>query len=179
MSPENISEQVLHLLEQQGFAAAGTLKQQLSERGITVGDTDEEQLMRDALAFHGQQISGWRQSIRQDSSLTTGQKILKRYDLLSEHVQRGRFPGCLFIAACSAFPAPHHPIHQVAEKQKQASWLYTHQYLLSLETDNPTMVTDQLELILEGCLSKLLVKRNLQDIAIARRLAEDILQVAL
>ncbi|KFD21058.1 TetR family transcriptional regulator [Tatumella ptyseos ATCC 33301] len=180
VSPEKISEQVLHLLEQQGFAAAGTLKQQLGELGILVGeDTHEEQLMRNALAFHGQQIAGWRQDIRQDSSLTTEQKILKRYELLSEHVQRGRFPGCLFIAACSAFPAPHHPIHQEAEKQKQASWQYTHQYLLSLETDNPTMVTDQLELILEGCLSKLLVKRNLQDIAIARRLAEDILQVAL
>lgn len=66
MSPEKISEQVLHLLEQQGFAAAGTLKQQLSELGILVGeDTHEEQLMRDALAFHGQQIAGWRQDIRQ------------------------------------------------------------------------------------------------------------------
>ena len=105
MSPEKTSEQVLHLLEQQGFAAAGTLKQQLHDAGMTVGeDTDEEQLMRNALAFHGQQITGWRQAIHQDGSLTTEQKLLKRYELLSEHVQRGRFPGCLFIAEIGSAP---------------------------------------------------------------------------
>jgi len=35
-----------------------------------------------------------------------------------------------------------------------------------------------MELILEGCLSKLLVKRQLRDVAVARRLAEDVLNVA-
>ncbi|GAA0479474.1 MULTISPECIES: transcriptional regulator [Tatumella] len=180
MSQEQILEQVLLLLEQQGLAAAGNLKQQLQARGAELPEqTSEELLLRDALDFHGRQISEWRERITQDEALTSSQKLLMRYTLLEEHVRRGRFPGCLFIAACSIYPAPHHPIHQVAEQQKQASWQYTHRQLTALELDNPTMVTDQLELVLEGCLSKLLVKRNLQDIATARRLAEDILQVAL
>jgi len=41
------------------------------------------------------------------------------------------------------------------------------------------MVADQMELILEGCLSKLLVKRNVQDVATAQRLAEDVYSIAL
>ncbi len=41
------------------------------------------------------------------------------------------------------------------------------------------MVADQMELVLEGCLSKLLIKRNVQDVDVAKRLAEDILSIAL
>lgn len=40
------------------------------------------------------------------------------------------------------------------------------------------MVAHQLELILEGCLSKLLISRSQDDIATARRLAEDVLTIA-
>ena len=40
------------------------------------------------------------------------------------------------------------------------------------------MVARQLELILEGCLSKLLISRSTDDIATARRLAEDVLTIA-
>nr|MBA2816078.1 MarR family protein [Candidatus Pantoea persica] len=40
---------------------------------------------------------------------------------------------------------------------------------MELGLDNPTMVADQSELILEGCLSKLLVKRDVQDVAKTKR----------
>lgn len=70
-------------------------------------------------------------------------------------------------------------MHQLAEQQKQASWHFTHEILVALALDNPSLVADQLELILEGCLSKLLVKRNVQDVATAQRLAEDVLNIAL
>jgi len=35
-----------------------------------------------------------------------------------------------------------------------------------------------MELILEGCLSKLVVKRNIEDVLITKLLAEDILTIA-
>lgn len=47
-----------------------------------------------------------------------------------------------------------------------------------MDADDAGMVAQQMELILEGCLSKLLVKRQLQDVEVAKRLAEDILDVA-
>ncbi|MFO5569079.1 hypothetical protein ACLBPK_27985, partial [Klebsiella pneumoniae] len=40
------------------------------------------------------------------------------------------------------------------------------------------MVAKQMELIVEGCLSRLLVKRSQTDVDTARRLAEDILRFA-
>ena len=113
-----------------------------------------------------------------DERLSAAQKLLARYDVLAEHVSKGRFPGCLFIAACSFYPQPDQPVHQLAEQQKRSSGS-SPMKSSSTALDNPSMVADQMELILEGCLSKLLVKRNVQDVATARRLAEDVLSIAL
>ena len=66
----------------------------------------------------------------------------------------------------------------MAEQQKQASLAYTHELLSQLEVDDPAMVAKQMELIVEGCLSRLLIKRSQTDVDTARRLAEDILRFA-
>ena len=93
-------------------------------------------------------------------------------------MQQDRYPGCLFIAACSFFPETDHPTHQLAEQQKLTSLELTRELLRDMDADDADMVAQQMELIQEGCLSKLLVKRQLQDVSVAKRLAEDILQVA-
>ena len=67
----------------------------------------------------------------------------------------------------------------MAEQQKKASLEYTQELLCEMDIDDAGMVAQQMELILEGCLSKLLVKRQLQDVEVAKRLAEDVLEVAL
>lgn len=180
MQPEQILEHALNVLENNGLAATTSFQ-------LLTGDNhedaarrwpDRDALLCAALRHHGQQIDQWRQQVLVNPHTTAEHKLLARYDVLSEHVQKGRYPGCLFIAACSFYPQPEHPVHQLAEQQKQASWQFTHQLLAQLAVDNPAMVADQLELILEGCLSKLLVKRNGQDVATARRLAEDVLHIS-
>ena len=50
--------------------------------------------------------------------------------------------------------------------------------LTQLEVDDPAMVAKQMELIVEGCLSRLLIKRSQADVDTAQRLAEDILRFA-
>lgn len=82
--------------------------------------------------------------------------------MLAEYVQQDRYPGCLFIAACSFFPETDHPIHQLAEQQKLTSLELTRELLREMDADDADMVAQQMELIQEGCLSKLLVKRQLQ-----------------
>lgn len=184
MQREQVLEHALSVLEQNGLAATTSLEMLAGDVDIPQQQLqrywpDRDALLHDALRFHGQQIDSWRRQLLLDDSRSAEDKLLARYQVLEESVNNGRFPGCLFIAACSFFPQTDHPIHQLAEQQKQASWQYTHQLLSELETDNPTLVADQMELILEGCLSKLLVKRNVQDVATARRLAEDVLRFAL
>ncbi|AXW86862.1 transcriptional regulator [Lonsdalea britannica] len=182
MQREKVLEHALTLLEQHGFTAMTreTLADSLHISLETLAPfwPDDEAVLYDSLRYHSQQIDGWRRRLMLDDSRDVEQKLLARYHVLNEAVKQGRYPGCLFIAACSFYPDVHHPIHQLAEQQKQASYHYTKELLSELDIDDPAMVAQQMELILEGCLSKLLVKRQITDIAVAKRLAEDVLRIA-
>lgn len=182
MQREHVLDTALGLLEQQGLATA-TLEMLAEKLDVQPGDLkrfwpDREALLYDCLRYHGQQIDTWRRQLLLDENLSPQQKLLARYDVLAEYVQQDRYPGCLFIAACSFFPETDHPIHQLAEQQKLTSLELTRELLREIDADDADMVAQQMELIQEGCLSKLLVKRQLQDVSVAKRLAEDILQVA-
>ena len=116
---------------------------------------------------------------QQGLATTTLDKLAPQLDISKEELIRfWPYPGCLFIAACSFFPEDDHPIHLLAEQQKAASYAFTLALLQDIDMDDPEMVAHQMELVLEGCLSRLLVKRQLHDVETARRLAEDILQIA-
>lgn len=180
---ETVLESALILLEQQGFAALtlDTLAetQHCTTEALTPFWPDREALVYDCLRHHSQQVDTWRRQLLLDDTLSVEEKLLARYQVLHDALQNQRYPGCLFIAACSFYPDVSHPIHQIAELQKQASLQYTRELLTELETDDPEMVAQQMELILEGCLSRLMVKHHEDGIATARRLAEDVLRFAL
>ncbi len=182
MQRESILDQALNLLEQQGLAS-NSLERLTEITKIPLSDLssfwpDNEALLYDALRYHAQQVDIWHRQRLLDESLSPQQKLLARYERIAEQVQNGRYPGCLFIAACNFFPDIEHPIHQLAEQQKRASYQYTLSLLDELESDDSELVATQMELILEGCLSKLLVKHQLQDVSAAKRLAEDVLQIS-
>jgi hypothetical protein len=68
-----------------------------------------------------------------NEELTAEQKLLARYTALTECVSNNRYPGCLFIAACTFYPDPDHPIHQLADQQKRAAHDFTHELLTRLK----------------------------------------------
>ena len=182
MQREDVLGEALQLLEIRGIAS--TTLEMLADRidypleELQRFWPDKEALLYDALRHLSQQVDVWRRQLLLDDSKTPQQKLLARYAALTECVSQNRFPGCLFIAACTFYPDPAHPIHQLAEQQKSAARDYTHELLSQLDIDDPTMVAKQMELVLEGCLSRMLVKRSQADVDTAQRLAEDILRFA-
>ena len=183
MQREDVLDQTLHILERKGIAAI-TLELVAKETGYPAANIrqfwpDEEAMLYDALRYLGNKVEAWQRQLMLNEELSAEQKLLHRYEALTDYLNKQRYPGCLFIAACTFYTDPGHPIHQLADQQKQAAWDYTHTLLTQLDVDDPAMVADQMELILEGCLSKLLVKHRQADIDTARRLAEDILRFAL
>ncbi|CAC0116821.1 HTH-type transcriptional regulator YjdC [Salmonella enterica subsp. enterica serovar Typhisuis] len=182
MQREDILGEALKLLETQGIA--DTTLEMVAERVNRPLDTlqrfwpDKEAILYDALRYLSQQVDIWRRQLLLDESLSAEQKLLARYNALSECVSNNRYPGCLFIAACTFYPDPTHPIHQLANQQKRAAHDFTHELLTTLEIDDPAMVARQMELVLEGCLSRMLVNRSQADVDTAQRLAEDILRFA-
>ncbi|WP_202305361.1 transcriptional regulator [Dryocola clanedunensis] len=182
MQREDVLEHALHVLEREGIASttlemvAGEADQPLHV--IEKYWPDSEALLYDALRYLSQQAEAWRRQFMLDDSLSIEQKLMKRYEALTECVNNERYPGCLLIAACTLYPDASHPVHQLADQQKKRAWEYTHELLTQLEVDDPVMVAHQMDLVLEGCLSKLLVNRSQADIDTAQRLAEDILRFA-
>ncbi|ANI84896.1 transcriptional regulator [Kosakonia oryzae] len=182
MQREDVLSQTLQLLELKGIAET-TLEMVADRIDYPLNELrrfwpDKEALLYDALRYLSQQIDAWRRQLLLDETLTHEQKLLARYGALTECVSNNRYPGCLFIAACTFFPDPGHPIHQLADQQKRDAYDFTHQVLTQLEVDDPAMVAKQMELVLEGCLSRMLVKRSQADVDTAQRLAEDILRFA-
>lgn len=179
---EDVLGEAIQILEIEGIA--NTTLEMVAERvSYPLADLkrfwpDREALLYDALRYLSHQVDAWRRQLLLDDTLTPEQKLLARYGALTQCVSNHRYPGCLFIAACSFFPETDHPIHQLAEQQKLTSLELTRELLRDMDADDADMVAQQMELIQEGCLSKLLVKRQLQDVSVAKRLAEDILQVA-
>ncbi|ECY0010610.1 transcriptional regulator [Salmonella enterica] len=182
MQREDILGEALKLLETQGIA--DTTLEMVAERVNRPLDTlqrfwpDKEAILYDALRYLSQQVDIWRRQLLLDETLSAEQKLLARYSALSKCVSNNRYPGCLFIAACTFYPDPTHPIHQLANQQKRAAHDFTHELLTTLEIDDPAMVARQMELVLEGCLSRMLVNRSQADVDTAQRLAEDILRFA-
>nr|WP_246545357.1 transcriptional regulator [Photorhabdus hainanensis] len=179
---EQVLSHALNLLEQHGLSITteilfGSLNMDIEY--LKQFWPDREALLYDCLRYHSQQIEVWQRQILLDENLTPEEKLLARYAALDEKVKEKRYPGCLFIAACSEFPESDHPIHQLAELQKQSSSRYTTELLHQLDIEDCELVAKQMELILEGCLSKLLIKRDIDDIATAKLLAEDVLAIAL
>ena len=182
MQREDVLSQTLQLLELRGIA--DTTLEMVAERIDYPIDEfrrfwpDKEALIYDALRYLSQQVETWRRQLVLDESLNREQKLLARYGALTECVSHNRYPGCLFIAACAFFPDPGHPIHQLADQQKREAYDFSHQLLTELEVDDPAMVAKQMELVLEGCLSRMMVNRSQADVDTAQRLAEDILRFA-
>ena len=182
MQREDVLGEALQLLEQEGIAS--TTLEMVAERVDRPLDElrrfwpDSEALLYDALRYLSQQVETWRRQLMLNEEMTAEEKLLARYPALTNCVTKNRYPGCLFIAACTFYPDAEHPIHQLANQQKQDAFHFTHELLTQLEVDDPTMVAKQMELVLEGCLSRMLVNRSQVDVDTAYRIAEDILRFA-
>jgi len=179
---EDVLGEALKLLEIRGIAST-TLEMVAERLDYPLEELqrfwpDREALLYDVLRYLSQQVDAWRRQLMHNDELTKEQKLLARYGALTECVSNHRYPGCLFIAACTFYPDPDHPVHQLADQQKKAAYDFSHELLTQLEVDDPAMVAKQMELILEGCLSRMLVNRSQTDVDTAQRLAEDVLRFA-
>lgn len=109
MQREDVLGEALKLLELQGIA--NTTLEMVAERGLSTDELrrflpDKEAILYDALRYLSQQIDVWRRQLMLDETQTAEQKLLARYQALSECVKNNRYPGCLFIAACTFYPDP-------------------------------------------------------------------------
>lgn len=123
MQREDVLGEALKLLELQGIA--NTTLEMVAERVDYPLDElrrfwpDKEAILYDALRYLSQQIDVWRRQLMLDETQTAEQKLLARYQALSECVKNNRYPGCLFIAACTFYPDPRPPYSSTGRSAKK------------------------------------------------------------
>lgn len=178
---EDVPAEAIKILEIEGIA--NTSLEMVAERvSCPTSDLkrfwpDREALLYDALRYLSQQVDA-------ASSAPAGRDLKRRAKaagtLCRTHHLRKQpaVPGLPVYRRLHLLPgssAPHSPAGGTAE----AGFAGLHSRAAdSAEVDDPEMVAKQMELIVEGCLSRLLVKRSQTDVDTARRLAEDILRFA-
>ncbi len=123
MQREDVLGEALKLLELQGIA--NTTLEMVAERVDYPLDElrrfwpDKEAILYDALRYLSQQIDVWRRQLMLDETQTAEQKLLARYQALSECVKNNRYPGCLFIAACTFYPRSWPPYSSTGRSAKK------------------------------------------------------------
>lgn len=181
MQREDVLGEALKLLELQGIA--NTTLEMVAERvDYPLNELrrfwpDKEAILYDALRYLSQQIDVWRRQLMLDETQTAEQKLLARYQALSECVKTTAIRAVCLSLPVRFIPIPP-PYSSTGRSAKSAAYDFTHELLTTLEVDDPAMVAKQMELVLEGCLSRMLVNRSHADVDTAHRLAEDILRFA-
>lgn len=181
MQREDVLGEALKLLELQGIA--NTTLEMVAERVDYPLDElrrfwpDKEAILYDALRYLSQQIDVWRRQLMLDETQTAEQScwhVIRRYrSALKQPLSGLSIYRCLYVLSRS-----RPPYSSTGRSAKSAAYDFTHELLTTLEVDDPAMVAKQMELVLEGCLSRMLVNRSRADVDTAHRLAEDILRFA-
>ncbi|MGF1725676.1 TetR family transcriptional regulator [Photobacterium nomapromontoriensis] len=101
--------------------------------------------------------------------------ILARFTELEMLIKSQQFYGCIFMSACREFADEQHPLHQLAVKHKQASYIETQKRLTALGAEN-TQLALHIELLYEGLIVKLVAHKDLKLIADTKDIVRNLLR---
>lgn len=97
------------------------------------------------------------------------------FDAVQQVVDSDDFHGCLFVNVAMEFPLPHEPAHQAAAGHKRAIEAIVRELAEQAGAADPQALAQELCLIMEGAYVTRHVTGDPQTIAIARRVAEQVI----
>jgi AcrR family transcriptional regulator len=137
----------------------------------------KEDLMVAALEDHHHTMEEEFQALlRERGGECPAAQLRALFDAVENIVESDRFHGCVFVNASIEFPLPHEPAHVVAAKSKAAFERMVRQIGERAGAEDPAALSQELCLIMEGAYVTRHVTGNPATIAIARRLAERVLE---
>ncbi|MEX1224194.1 MAG: TetR family transcriptional regulator, partial [Pirellulales bacterium] len=103
-------------------------------------------------------------------------QILAMFDVLNEIIHDPEYRGCIFINAAVEFPQPHHPAHQSARQAKADSVALLEDLSERAGASDPAALAQEIDMIMEGALITHQVAPDSDVCAVARRVAETLLE---
>jgi AcrR family transcriptional regulator len=96
-------------------------------------------------------------------------------DGVQREMEADGFHGCIFVNAAMEFPLPHDPAHEAAARHKHAIEEFVYELAERAGVTDPAALAQELCLVIEGAYVTRSITNDPGKIAIARRLAEQVI----
>jgi AcrR family transcriptional regulator len=173
---QRLTEAALRRFYRDGFRNVG-LDQVLADVGISKTAFYKHFECKEDLVLAGLEMkSEWlqtrfRELLRLHGGATPLGQLRALLDVVGEITDGEDFQGCIFVNVAMEYPLPHEPAHVAAARAKQAVEHIVYELASGAELDDPQQVARELCLIMEGAYVTRQVSGNPESIAIARRIA--------
>ena len=140
----------------------------------------KDDLMLEVLEWVNEWIQGvFRSMVRERGGRSAQGQLRALFDVVEQVIETEGYHGCMFVNAAMEFPLPHDPAHVAAARNKRAIELIVHELADRAGADDPRAVAEELCLIIEGAYVTRHVSGRRDAVAIARRLADRVLDAHL
>ena len=137
----------------------------------------KEDLMLAVLVDHNRWMQEtFEQMVRQRGGPSPRKQLSALFDVVENIIASEDFQGCIFVNASMEFPLPHEPAHQAAAQSKRDIEEIVCRIAREAGAADPRRIAQELCLVMEGAYVTRHVSSNPQTIAIARRIAERIIE---
>lgn len=179
-SRQRLIEAALRRFYRDGFRSVG-IDQVLTDVGISKTAfykhfESKEDLMLAVLEMQNCWLQETlRTMIRDRGGPTPIGQLRAVFDVVQHIIESDGFQGCIFVNAAMEFPLPHEPAHVAAAQNKKSIEDILHALGAEAQADDPRRLAQELCLVMEGTYVTRQVTGNPETIAIARRIADQII----
>jgi len=117
----------------------------------------------------------FRQMVRDRGGPSAVGQLRAILDVVKDIISDETFHGCIFVHAVMEFPLPHDPAHQAAAKHKRAIEDFIYELAERAGATDPKALAQEMCMLLEGAYVTRSVTRDMGSIAIAQRVANQII----
>jgi AcrR family transcriptional regulator len=188
VTPANTREKLIftaiNLFHEHGFHAVG-LDYILDEAKLTKSTFYNHFESRDELALEAVKLRDkWEmetfvKAVQDKAGYDPKSMLMAMFDVLDDWFNHPDYKGCIFIAACSEFPAKNHPIKRAASKHYADAAESIKKMAEGAGVKDVEAFAEEWVLLLEGAVSYRQVTDDNSAALIARRIAEARLQAYL
>lgn len=121
----------------------------------------------------------FRQMVRDSGGPNPVDQLHSLFDVVEMIIESEDFQGCIFVNVSMEFPLPHEPAHRAAAASKRAMEEIVYELAVQAAADNPRALAQELCLVMEGAYVTRHVTGNPETVAIARRVADLVIEAHL
>ena len=151
---EQIIEAATHLFHVDGFNATGIEKiretANVSKKTLYNHFISKEELILAVLRREDENVRHWIMKNVEGISQKPRERLIGLFDVYASWIGSEGFGGCLFIKAASEFSDPENKCKVASTEAKRLSKQMIKQLVLEADASDPDILTDQLNLLIQG-----------------------------